>query len=66
MEHFWDSVKLMLVVYALAAFVSFIVAWIIRLIFAGIKMQKARAGARIGAPGKAPLEAGNAGARRKA
>lgn len=42
-ETFWDSVKLMLFIYALAAVVSLIVAWIIKLVFSGIQMQKARA-----------------------
>ena len=42
-ETFWDSVKLMLFIYALAAVVSLIVAWIIKMVFSGIQMQKARA-----------------------
>jgi hypothetical protein len=59
MEYFWGSVKLMLVVYALGAVISFLVAWIIRLIFSGIKLQKARADRRNDAPAAAPLQAGN-------
>ena len=43
MEYFWGSVKLMLLVYALAAVVSFLVAWLIRIIFAVIKMRRGRA-----------------------
>jgi hypothetical protein len=36
----------MLFVYALAAVVSLAVAWMIKLIFGGVKMQKVRADAR--------------------
>ena len=54
-ETFWDSVKLMLFIYALAAVVSLIVAWIIKVVFSGIQMQKARAEA---APEPGP-ESGN-------
>ncbi len=57
-ETFWDSVKLMLFIYALAAAVSLIVAWIIKLIFSGIQMQKARAEARDGAAAEAAPESG--------
>lgn len=60
MEYFWGSVKLMLFVYALAAVVSFIMAWIIRLIFFGIKAQKARADGRNGAKAGTPAEPGDA------
>ena len=59
MESFWGSVELMVFVYALAAVVSFLVAWIIKLIFAGIRRQKARADARAKAaagPGDAAPE----------
>jgi len=52
-ETFWDSVELMLFVYALAAAVSLTVAWILKLIFAGVQRQKAGAEARIGDSGKA-------------
>jgi hypothetical protein len=38
----------MLFIYALAAVVSLAVAWGIKLVFAGIQMQKARAMARAG------------------
>jgi hypothetical protein len=40
----------MLFIYALAAVVSLAVAWGIKLVFAGIQMQKARAMARAGSP----------------
>ena len=56
MESFWGSVELMIFIYALAAVVSFFIAWIIKLIFAGIKMQKARAATRA----KPPPGSGNA------
>lgn len=40
MEYFLGSVKLMLIVYALAALISMAVAWVIKLIFAGIRKQQ--------------------------
>lgn len=52
METFWESVGLMAFVYVLAAAVSLAVAGIIKLIFAGVQMRKARA--------EAPPEAGDA------
>ncbi len=60
MESFWGSVQLMFFVYALAAVVSFAVAWIIKLIFAGIRLQGTRAGARAEAKAGAAAELGNA------
>ncbi len=58
MESFWGSVEIMVFVYALAAVVSFLVAWVIKLIFAVIKKRKARADARAKAaePGNAAPE----------
>ena len=50
----------MLFVYALAAVVSFLMAGILKLIFAGVQMQKVRAEAPIDAPAEAPPEPGNA------
>lgn len=47
MEYFWGSVKLMLIVYGLAAFIAMLVAWVIRLIFAGIRRQRDSAAAKI-------------------
>ncbi|MFA6314465.1 MAG: hypothetical protein WCV99_08705 [Sterolibacterium sp.] len=41
MEDFLGSVKLMLVVYALAALISMGVAWMIKLVHAGIRRQSA-------------------------
>ncbi len=51
---------MMIFIYALAAVVSFFIAWIIKLIFAGIKMQKARAEARVARRTKTPAGPGNA------
>ena len=39
MDYFWGSVKLMLVVWGLAAFISFLVAAIIKLTFAAVRMK---------------------------
>jgi hypothetical protein len=49
MENVWDATKLMFIVYGMAAVVSFLVAWVIKLTFVAIRMQGARA--------KAPAEA---------
>jgi len=46
MESFWGSVKLMLFIYALAAAISLITAWVIKHIFSLIRLQNARAEAR--------------------
>ena len=46
MEIFWDSVEIMVFVYALAAVVSYMVAWILKLLYAAIEKNKARAEAR--------------------
>ena len=43
METFWESVKLMLFVYALAAVVAFAMAGVITLIHAGIRKNRVRA-----------------------
>jgi hypothetical protein len=40
MESFGGSIKLMLFVYAVAAVIAFITAWIIKLIFFAIQYQK--------------------------
>ena len=60
MEYFFGSVKLMLIVYGLAAFIAMLVAWIITLIFAGIRRQGTAAGAPIAGapPGTPPKPAG--------
>ncbi|MAF47527.1 MAG: hypothetical protein QGH73_01135 [Rhodospirillales bacterium] len=49
METVWGAVKLMFFVYALAAAISLIIAWIIKMIFAAVQAQKVRAEARNGA-----------------
>ena len=48
MDKFWDATKLMVVVYVIAAVVSFLVAWIIKLTFVVIRMQSG--GRKPGAP----------------
>ncbi len=42
METLSESIKLMFFVYALAAVISLIIAWVLKLAYAGIKMRKAR------------------------
>jgi hypothetical protein len=42
MENVWDASKLMLLVYGLAAVVSFLVAWIIKLTYVVIRKHGAR------------------------
>jgi hypothetical protein len=55
MESFWGSVELMVFIYALAAVVSYLVAWIIKLLYSAIEKNKARAEARAAAAaGAAP------------
>jgi hypothetical protein len=54
MESFWGSVNLMLFIYALAAVISLIMAWIIKYIFVGIRMQNNRADARKAAKAATP------------
>ncbi len=49
MEYFWGSVKIMLVVYGLAALISMLVAVVIKLIFVGIRRQRVLAMAKIDA-----------------
>ena len=56
METVWGSFNLMLFIYALTAVISMGVAWVIKLIFAGIRLQGNRA-----AGAKAAAEAGAAG-----
>jgi len=60
MESFWGSVKLMLFIYALAAAISLITAWMIKYIFVVIRMQKSRAEARKSATANAPTQGGAA------
>jgi len=65
-ESFSGSVQLMLFVYALAAAISFFIAWVLRLIFTGIKTHKARSDARNDTPVKGTAEGGDDAADRKA
>ena len=51
MGNVWDATKLMLIIYGLAALVSFMVAWVIKLTFVAIRMHSAR--------NAAPSEAGD-------
>jgi hypothetical protein len=61
MENVWDATKLMLVIYAMAAVVSFLVAWIIKLTFAAIRMHSARGAGPAETPAKAPAVPARAG-----
>ena len=47
MEYFLGSVKIMLIVYGLSAFIAMLVAGIIKLIFAGIRRQRVSAAANV-------------------
>ena len=58
LEYFWGSVKLMLIVYGLAAFIAMLVAWVITLIFAGIRRQRVSAAAKTAADAKPAAGAG--------
>ncbi len=49
MESFWGSVELMVFIYALAAVVSYLVAWVLKLLYTEIEKNKARAEARAAA-----------------
>jgi hypothetical protein len=40
LEYFLGSVKLMLIVYALSAFIAMAMAWVIKLVFAGIRRRR--------------------------
>jgi len=42
MENVWDATKLMFMVYGIAAVVSFLVAWVIKLTFVVIRMRRPR------------------------
>jgi hypothetical protein len=66
MEYFWGSVKLMLFVYALAAAVSLAMAWVIKMIFRGIRAQRNRADARSSARAEAAPKPGDSAPERTA
>jgi hypothetical protein len=55
MENVWDATKLMFIIYGMAAAVSFLVAWVIKLTFAAIRMYGARSPAAPESPAKAPV-----------
>jgi hypothetical protein len=65
-ESFWGSVQLMLFVYVLAGAVSFLIAWVIKLIFSGIKSQKARSDKRLSDRQEAAARVANGDPERKA
>jgi len=54
MEDIWDATKLALLVYAMAAVVSFLVACVIRLTFAAIRLHSASGAAPHEPAAKAP------------
>ena len=54
MENVWDATKLMFMVYGIAAVVSFLVAWVIKLTFVVIRMQRRSSEA----PAETPTQAG--------
>jgi hypothetical protein len=60
MESFWGAVKLMLFIYALAAAISLLTAWMIKYIFIGIRMRNDRASARKAAQAEASPTQGGA------
>jgi steroid 5-alpha reductase family enzyme len=66
MENVWDATKLMLIVYGMAAVVSFLVAWVIKLTFVAIRMQGARGKAPAEAPAKRPAAPAQAGPENRA
>jgi len=43
MESFWGSIELMVFIYALAAIVSYLVAWVLKLLYIAIEKNKTRA-----------------------
>ena len=58
METIWDATKLALMVYAMAAAVSLLVAGVIRLTFAGIRLHTARGAAAADASAQSSAQAG--------
>jgi cytosine/uracil/thiamine/allantoin permease len=54
MGNVWDATKLMLIIYGMTAAISFLVAWVIKLTFAAIRMHSARGAAALESPAKAP------------
>lgn len=57
MENVWDATKLMLIVYGMAAVVSFLVAWVIKLTFIAIRFHGSRSAAALESPAKPTPEA---------
>jgi hypothetical protein len=57
MENVWDATKLMLIIYGIAAVVSFLVAWVIKLTFIAIRFHSARSAAALESAAKPTPEA---------
>jgi len=58
MENVWDATKLMLFIYGMTAAVSFLVACVIQLTFAAIRLHSARSSAPVKPPAKASVKTG--------
>lgn len=52
MENVWDATKLMFIIYGMAAVVSFLVAWVIKLTFSAIRFHGSRSAAAPESPAK--------------
>ncbi len=61
MENVWDATKLMLIIYGMAAVVSFLVAWVIKLTFVAIRMHGARSATPVEAQAAEPPASAKAG-----
>lgn len=57
MENVWDATKLMLIIYGMAAVISMLVAWVIKLTFIAIRFHGARSAAALESPAKPTPEA---------
>jgi hypothetical protein len=66
MENVWNATKLMLIVYGMAALVSFLVAWIIKLTFVAIRMRGGRGKAPSAAQVQRPAAPAQAGPEKRA
>jgi hypothetical protein len=66
MDYFWGSVQLMFIIYGIGAIISFAVAWIMKLLIAGIQGRKTAPEAPGGPPASAPVAPVTAALERKA
>lgn len=57
MENVWDATKLMILIYGMAAVVSFLVAGVIKLTFSAIRFHGSRSAAAAESPAKPAPEA---------